>query len=457
MFESRIDATRAVVSVIAYRDTVAMVDWLCDALGFEKQLVVKGENGEVKHAQLAFGESIIIVVPVGDSAFEKLVVHPDQIGGVETQTCYLIVADVEAHYARAKANGAEIIFGVRVENYGGRGYASRDPEGHIWIFGTYDPWKRRPLVAGSLRPQRTLAQRASVLASVLLSALVVASAGAAVWTYSEMRQPTRERDRNGEMVGAPLPAQETDRLAQERGARDAAERDAKDLVVKLTEARNAKERAERSVVELVERLTQERVARESAAQSGKQARDSLAQEVKARDWQAQAAKEAADQLGRERIARVAAEKSAKNATDELDRLRFAKAAAERMAKEAADRTERERAACSQSERTAQDAVARLAHERSARAAAELSTNELRTQLSSSNIEPQQQIVALRYQIDAERQARQALERASRDSQLLLVQEKQSRDVAERALKQAHQQPPASCWSCPSTTACGPPQ
>jgi hypothetical protein len=24
--------------------------------------------------------------------------------------------------------------------YGGRGYAARDPEGHVWSFGSYDPW-----------------------------------------------------------------------------------------------------------------------------------------------------------------------------------------------------------------------------------------------------------------------------------------------------------------------------
>ncbi|HZF33304.1 MAG TPA: glyoxalase, partial [Candidatus Angelobacter sp.] len=26
------------------------------------------------------------------------------------------------------------------EDYGGRGYSCRDPEGHLWNFGTYDPW-----------------------------------------------------------------------------------------------------------------------------------------------------------------------------------------------------------------------------------------------------------------------------------------------------------------------------
>ena len=128
----------AVVPTIIYRDPTAMVEWLCDTFGFRRHLIVKGENGEVKHAELTFGESMINVISVQHSPFEKLVVQPDQIGGAETQTCYLIVADVEAHHARAKANNAEIIFDVSFEK-GGHGYTCRDPEGHLWVFGTYNP------------------------------------------------------------------------------------------------------------------------------------------------------------------------------------------------------------------------------------------------------------------------------------------------------------------------------
>jgi transposase len=29
---------------------------------------------------------------------------------------------------------------IRDEDYGGRDYSCRDPEGHVWNFGSYDPW-----------------------------------------------------------------------------------------------------------------------------------------------------------------------------------------------------------------------------------------------------------------------------------------------------------------------------
>jgi uncharacterized glyoxalase superfamily protein PhnB len=67
--------------------------------------------------------------------------QPDEIGGAETQSAYVVVPDADAHYARAKAAGAEILIDIKDEGYGGRGYGCRDLEGHIWYFGTYNPWQ----------------------------------------------------------------------------------------------------------------------------------------------------------------------------------------------------------------------------------------------------------------------------------------------------------------------------
>jgi uncharacterized glyoxalase superfamily protein PhnB len=58
-----------------------------------------------------------------------------------TQSAYIVVPDADAHQARAAAAGAVVVRPVKDEDYGGRGYTCRDPEGQIWNFGTYDPWK----------------------------------------------------------------------------------------------------------------------------------------------------------------------------------------------------------------------------------------------------------------------------------------------------------------------------
>jgi uncharacterized glyoxalase superfamily protein PhnB len=131
-----------VVPAMRYRDAPAAIAFLCRAFGFKKHLVVPGEGNVIHHAQLTLGNGMIMLGSASDNAFGKLMAHPDEIGGRETQSAYVIVPDADAHYARAKQAGAEILLDIKTEDYGGRGYTCRDPEGHIWNFGTYDPWKR---------------------------------------------------------------------------------------------------------------------------------------------------------------------------------------------------------------------------------------------------------------------------------------------------------------------------
>jgi uncharacterized glyoxalase superfamily protein PhnB len=51
------------------------------------------------------------------------------------------VDDPDAHHDRAKAAGAEIVQQLTDQDYGSREYAAVDPEGHVWSFGTYDPFR----------------------------------------------------------------------------------------------------------------------------------------------------------------------------------------------------------------------------------------------------------------------------------------------------------------------------
>lgn len=130
-----------IIPALRYRDVPAAVEFLCRAFGFEKHLVVPGEAGGIVHAQLSFGNAMVMLGPITDSAFGRLMVQPDEVSGRETQTPYVVVANADAHYARAKTAGATIVMEIKDEDYGGRGYSCRDPEGHVWTFGTYDPWR----------------------------------------------------------------------------------------------------------------------------------------------------------------------------------------------------------------------------------------------------------------------------------------------------------------------------
>ena len=129
-----------VIPAMRYRDANAAIEWLCKAFGFERHLVVPGENGTVAHAQLTFGNGMIMLGSAREDEFGQRVKPPREIGGIGTQSAYVIVEDADAHYARAKAAGAEIVMEVEDQDYGGRLCSCLDPEGHLWSFGTYDPW-----------------------------------------------------------------------------------------------------------------------------------------------------------------------------------------------------------------------------------------------------------------------------------------------------------------------------
>jgi uncharacterized glyoxalase superfamily protein PhnB len=130
----------SVIPTLRYRNAPAMIDWLCKAFGFEKQAVY-ADGDTVHHAQLVFGNGMIMLGSVDNgSAWGQRIAQPDEIGGRETQCCCCIVADCAAHCARAQAAGAEIVDALETKDYGGSGYSCRDPEGHLWWFGDYDPW-----------------------------------------------------------------------------------------------------------------------------------------------------------------------------------------------------------------------------------------------------------------------------------------------------------------------------
>jgi uncharacterized glyoxalase superfamily protein PhnB len=130
-----------VIPCLRYRNAPAAIEWLCQTFGFEKHLVVPGEGDTIVHAQLSFGNGMVMLGSVLDTEFGRLMKQPDEIGGAETQSAYVIVSDADAVYARAKAAGATIVMDIKDEDYGGRGFSCRDLEGHLWNFGTHDPWE----------------------------------------------------------------------------------------------------------------------------------------------------------------------------------------------------------------------------------------------------------------------------------------------------------------------------
>ena len=125
-----------VIPCLSYRDAPAAIAWLKEAFGFTEIMVVPGPDDTIAHAQLAFDGGMVMVGSIRDD--ELKMQTPCDLGGV-TQSIYIVVKDTDAHYARAVEAGTEIVRELEDTPYGSRDYSARDPEGHLWNFGTYRP------------------------------------------------------------------------------------------------------------------------------------------------------------------------------------------------------------------------------------------------------------------------------------------------------------------------------
>jgi uncharacterized glyoxalase superfamily protein PhnB len=94
--------TATVIPALQYQDAPAAIAFLCKAFGFEKMAVYEGEGGTIEHAQLTLGNGMVMLGSAKDTDYGKLLVRPRAAGGV-TMSVYCIVADTDAHFARAKA------------------------------------------------------------------------------------------------------------------------------------------------------------------------------------------------------------------------------------------------------------------------------------------------------------------------------------------------------------------
>jgi len=383
---------------LRYRNVAAAIDWLCAAFGFERHYVVTGEEGAILYAHLTLGNDMIVVWPVRDSRLDRLMKQPDEIGGAETQTCYFVVTDADVHYRNAKAAGADFVLDINDDDQGGRGYSCRDPEGHIWSFGTYDPWQQNPALSAAF-PLATdrgkKLNRALIVAAIVASITAAATAG---WMLPRQPVPIGDEIRlKHDAIAAHDRAEKAAaratllalELTQERTAKDAAERAGLEAREQLTHEQGAKATAQRHARQLADQLAEERLAKDSAERTAKDAaeraglaaRAQLAHEQGAKETAERVARQLGEQLTEERRAKDVAERTAKDAREQIAKERAAKDAAQRISSDAAKELTRERDAKQRAERSAQDALEQLTRERRAKEAAERVAKEAQQKLA----------------------------------------------------------------------------
>ena len=123
-------------SSLFYEDAPAAIEFLQRAFGFEVRLRVDGPGGVIEHAELVYGDGLVMVSTAGRRPWAA---SPRQLGGRSTQSMFLYVDDVDAHFDRARAAGAEVDGPPEDHDYGAgywcdRTYGCADLEGHRWWF-----------------------------------------------------------------------------------------------------------------------------------------------------------------------------------------------------------------------------------------------------------------------------------------------------------------------------------
>lgn len=335
---------------LRYRNVNAAIDWLSEAFGFEVLTVETDVDGCATYAELSFGSTIIMVGAIAGFDIDRFMTQPDTIGGVETQCSYYVVDDIDAHYLKARRAGCEVVIDLQTRPNGARAYTCRDPEGHLWSFGTYDPWRtaansgRLPALARQSSPMASepaapvhSAMRFPARLAAGLSMGAIVSGIVAAWIYGDAWQTSREAVAapspllGGERVLGPQFTNEAfqqaikdarRRVAYERRIRRLAERASKAAQAAAAEERSLRLSAEQTIRELAERLESAQHAVVVAQNAVTAAESSLAKE------------RASKPVELERLAREAKEatRAAAKVRAELAVLEKAKAAAEQEAR-----------------------------------------------------------------------------------------------------------------------------
>lgn len=124
----------SVYPALRYKDAKGAIALLRDAFGFTEVAVHENEDGTIAHAELAYGNGVVMLGTARDDGE-----YGHAAKDLGPTTVYVVVDDPDAHHARAAAGGVKIVKPLTDEDYGSRDYIARDAEGNLWCFGTYAP------------------------------------------------------------------------------------------------------------------------------------------------------------------------------------------------------------------------------------------------------------------------------------------------------------------------------
>ncbi len=116
---------------LAYNDELAAVEYLSRVFGFVEAREARMQFDGQCLCWLHLGTGTIMV---GRANADVHQIHSPADAGLTTVMLNVYVPDIDAHYAIASAQGADITMDLEDAFYGERRYEATDLEGHRWHF-----------------------------------------------------------------------------------------------------------------------------------------------------------------------------------------------------------------------------------------------------------------------------------------------------------------------------------
>ena len=115
------------------RNAAQAIEFYKKALGAEERMVMKDPQGNVSHAEIRIGDSILFITDESPAMGTK---SPQTLGGTASNL-YLYVEDVDSAFKRAVEAGGKATMPVSDMFWGDRFGQFVDPYGHSWGLSTH--------------------------------------------------------------------------------------------------------------------------------------------------------------------------------------------------------------------------------------------------------------------------------------------------------------------------------
>jgi PhnB protein len=127
------DGFRSVTPYLFIKGAASAIDYYKNVFGAKERMRMPGSKGEIMHAELQIGDSIVMLA---DENLQAGARSPETVGG-SSSSLHIYVDDVDAVVQKAVGASAKLVRPVKDQFYGDRSGTIIDPFGHIWSVATH--------------------------------------------------------------------------------------------------------------------------------------------------------------------------------------------------------------------------------------------------------------------------------------------------------------------------------